>query len=142
MLNDCATYHVGLKVLLRKENTVLILRDAQTGHADLPGGRINISEEHLGLHEIIDREIQEELGKELRYTLGKPLIQFRRIVLERDLRIFITVYEGLYTTGTIILSSEFTSYEWVNPKKVKFSEKDWGTKEQYEAMNTLFTLLS
>lgn len=137
MVNDCAMYQVGLKVLLRKENTVLILRDAQTGHADLPGGRINVSEEHLPLHEIIDREMREELGKEAKYTLGKPLTQFRRSNLEGDILVFITIYDGLYISGDIILSDEHSTYGWEDPKEVVFTEEDWGSKEEYETMNTL-----
>lgn len=137
MTNNCATYQVGLKVLLRKGNTVLILRDAQTGHADLPGGRINVSEEHLPLDGIVDREVKEELGKEVKYTLGKPLIQFRRFNLERDTRVFITIYDGLYTSGDILLSHEHATYDWIDPKEALFTEEDWGSREEYETMNTL-----
>lgn len=137
MQNDYATYQVGLKILLQKEGKVLILRDKRTGYADLPGGRINISEQDTPLHEILDREIREELGESVQYKLGNPIVQFRRFNIERNTRVFITVYEGQFLSGEIKLSDEHGSYEWVDPKETTFTEADWGNREEFEAMNTV-----
>lgn len=138
MQNDCAIYQVGLKILLRNGTEVLILRDAQTGYIDLPGGRINILEKDTPIAEILQREIQEELGKSMKYSLGKPVFQFRRFIPGRDVGIFITVYEGSYVSGDIVLSDEHAAFEWVNPKILKITDKDFGSREEFTSMNNYF----
>ncbi len=73
-----ATYQVGLKILLKKEDKFLFLIDSSTGFLDLPGGRIDEIEHETQLTEIIAREVNEELGENIKYKLGKPIFQFRR----------------------------------------------------------------
>src|SRR6185369_10316444 len=104
MSTEYGLYHIGLKALIRKEDTLLLLRDKQTGHLDLPGGRINADEFEVPLVEILAREIQEELGTAIAYTIEKPLVQYRRYNMKHDMRVFITVYDVRYVSGDIILS--------------------------------------
>lgn len=133
-----ATYHVGLKVLLRKENEFLFLTDAIGKHLDLPGGRIDDVEHNLPLTEVIAREVEEELGEEIKYKLGKPVFQFRRHFESKGLHIFLTVYEAEYLSGEIRLSDEHNNYQWINPRKVDLKEKDFFHKEEYLAFKAYF----
>jgi len=66
-----ATYHVGLKILLKREDEFLFLTNNIGKRFDFPGGRINDIEYDIPLIKIIEREVREELGEKVRYKLGK-----------------------------------------------------------------------
>jgi 8-oxo-dGTP pyrophosphatase MutT (NUDIX family) len=138
MNGELATYQVGLKLLLEKEGMVLLLRDRQTGHLDLPGGRINADEYEISITEALDREVREELGNDIQYTLDKPLFQFRRFNVEKSSRVFITVYGGEYISGDILLSDEHSAFEWIYPAKKLFTFEDFGNQEETSAMVSYF----
>ncbi|MFA5013718.1 MAG: NUDIX hydrolase [Candidatus Paceibacterota bacterium] len=136
-----ATYNVAMKILLKKGNKVLLLKYFSDGLTDLPGGRIDNNEYDLPIEKIIKREVQEELGKNLKYKLGKPAFQFRRYFKKTGHRIFITVYEAKYISGNIKLSREHNDYEWVDPKKVRATQKSFTGKEEYLAFKNYFKTL-
>jgi 8-oxo-dGTP pyrophosphatase MutT (NUDIX family) len=104
MKREYAKYHVGLKIILRKGNEFLLLTDAKSGLFDLPGGRIDDVEHKLPLAEILAREIREEIGKEVKYKLNKPVFQFRVFIDSLNIHNFLTVYEAEYLSGDIQLS--------------------------------------
>lgn len=133
-----ALYHVGLKIMLNKNGRFLFLNDADGGHFDWPGGRINISEKYTPLEDIIKREVGEELGEDIKYKLGKPLFQYRRHLENRNLHILVTVYEATYLSGEINLSSEHSKYQWVDPKDFQFTEKDFFHHEEFLAFQKYF----
>jgi len=89
-------YHVALKILLRKGNKFLFLRESLRKRWDLPGGRIDRNEGKTPFEKIIEREVQEEL------------------------------------------SSEHTSYHWIEPGKIRLKEKDFLSKEEYLAFKNYF----
>ncbi len=142
MQNEHGIYQVGLKALLRKEEKVLLLRDATTGRFDLPGGRIASTEFGIPLEEILAREIREELGEAMVYVLGSPLFQYRRHNMEHDMPVFITVYDATLVSGGIVLSDEHSSYEWVDPRGVVFKESDFGNASEHVAMQKAFDIFS
>ena len=128
-----ATYHVGLKILLKKGDKFLFLTDTVSKHFDLPGGRIDDVEHTTPLTEVIAREVSEELGEEVKYKLGKPVFQFRRHFESKGLHIFLTVYEAEYLSGEIKLSVEHSNLQWINPRKIDLKEEDFFHKEEYLA---------
>lgn len=133
-----AVFEVNLKVLLRKNGKILLLRYDNDKWTDLPGGRIDQKEICLPLEKIIDREMREELGPAVKYQLGKPLFQYRKYHVARKVYFFITVYEAKYLDGEIKLSSEHTSYQWVDEKAYKSKSKDFSDKEEYRAFREYF----
>lgn len=141
-----ASYHIGLKILLSRGSTslttgdreLLFLTAAPNGRIDLPGGRIDESEHYILLEEILKREVREELGSAVKYTLGKPLFQFRRHFEDKGFRIFITVYGAEFLSGDIQLSSEHAKYEWVNLEDLTFEEKDFFHREEFLAFKRYF----
>lgn len=137
-MNNYAVYHVALKILLKKGDEFLFLTDATGKHLDLPGGRIDDIEHTISLTEIIAREVSEELGEEIKYRLGKPIFQFRRHFENKNLHVFIAVYEAEYLSGEIKLSPEHSDYQWVNPKEVDLKEKDFFSEEECLAFNNYF----
>lgn len=76
MKKEHALYQVALKVILKKESKILLLRD-KNGNIDFPGGRIDNTEHHKSLETIIARKVKEEIGNAV-YFLGPPAFQTQR----------------------------------------------------------------
>ncbi len=129
MKRDYGIFYVGLKVLLRKGGDLLLLR-TDDGYIDLPGGRIDNVEYRAPLQKIIAREIREELGP-VRYKLGEPMFHFRRYAKRRGMHVFLAVYEGDYISGSIRLSQEHSSYQWIKAGTFPFTRRDFTTEETY-----------
>jgi 8-oxo-dGTP pyrophosphatase MutT (NUDIX family) len=139
MKRDYAMYQVALKLLLKRGNLILFLKTADDGMEDLPGGRIDNVESKVPLEKILAREVREELGPHVKYKLGKPLFQFRRLIPSRNLYNFLTVYEGTYVSGKIKLSPEHSGYEWINPKTYRLQRKNFfNNQEEYNAFKKYF----
>jgi len=141
MKSDYEIFYVSLKILLRKENKILVLIDAVDDCYDFPGGRIDNVEADVPLEKILDREVKEELGPDLKYKLGKPIIQYRSHNEERNIFVFVTVYEAFYISGEPKLSSEHTSYEWVDPRSWKPEKDKFKNEEQFQALQRYFQTL-
>ena len=133
MRRNYVRYQVALKLLLWRGRKVLFLKLAGDRRWDLPGGRIDQGEERVPLRNILAREVREELGPSLRYQLREPLFQFRRRSRSLGVYNFLTAYEGHYRSGKIRLSSEHESYQWLDPRRHKFSRKDFFNREEYLA---------
>jgi 8-oxo-dGTP pyrophosphatase MutT (NUDIX family) len=132
------TYFVAVKVFLKKDGRLLILKD-NFGVWDLPGGRIKKDEFETSLNQIIKRKMSEELGKDIRYSIGNPVVFMRHERVEHALgnpvvRIFAIGYEGNLESGKIKLSERHTELLWVDPTNFKpeeYFEGGWlkGVKE-------------
>jgi ADP-ribose pyrophosphatase YjhB (NUDIX family) len=99
------TYFVAVKVFLVRERDgkLLIMRD-NFGDWDLPGGRIKKDEFETPLAEVIKRKMSEELGDDIRYTIGAPVVFMRHERQEAapgnpTVRIFAIGYEGTLLDG-------------------------------------------
>lgn len=96
----------------------MILKD-NFGDWDLPGGRIKRDEFDVPLEQVIKRKISEELGNEIQYTLGKPVVFMRHQRVEHStgnlVRIFAIGYGAILKGGTINLSERHTEMLWVDP---------------------------
>ena len=64
-------FEVSLKAAIVHERRLLLLKEADTGYWELPGGRIDVGEERLAHDAILAREIREELGGDVRLSSGK-----------------------------------------------------------------------
>ncbi len=110
-------YFVAVKLLLRDGNKLLITHDIY-GDWDLPGGRIRVGEFDKSLESVIERKVKEELGAEVEYKLGKPVVFFRVERIEQSLgekvRIFAIGYEAEYSGGQITLGEHHDELEWVD----------------------------
>lgn len=142
MTKNYATYWVAFKMLLEKDGKFLFLTvaDKILGFSllDLPGGRADENEGVVPIKKILEREVREELGNNIKYKIGEPIFQYRRYNPIKTIYNLITVYEGKYISGSIKLSFEHTKYQWLDPKKYKFKEKEFYTKEEYKAFKNYF----
>lgn len=134
-------YFVAVKIFLEKDGRFLILKDS-FGEWDLPGGRIKIDEFETPLDQIIKRKMSEELGSDINYKVGKPIVFMRHERIEQSpgnptVRIFAVGYEGILEGGEIKLSERHTEMIWVNPKDFqpeKYFKGGWlkGVQEYLE----------
>lgn len=136
MRRDYGVFHVSLKLLLRRGDEVLILRD-DNGLYDLPGGRIDNVEFKVPLDKVIAREVREELGP-VRYKMGKAVFQYRAYHEPREIYIFATVYDATYLSGAIRLSDEHSSYQWIKPADFRFARKDFPDVDVWRAYQEYF----
>lgn len=138
-MKNYAEYHVAFKLLLKKGDEYLFLKWPNfPTRLDLPGGRIDNGEEEAGFKEIITREIREELGQHVGFSIGGPLFQFRRIFPKHGLKIFLTVYDGDFKGGEIILSEEHNELLWLNPHTDPLREDQFFNREEFDAFKKYF----
>lgn len=137
-------YFVAVKVFLEKDGKLLILKD-NFGDWDLPGGRIKKDEFDIPLDQVIRRKMSEELGDNVKYNIGKPIIFMRHERVEQSegnptVRIFAVGYEGVLQDGEIKLSERHPEMLWVNPKDFepeKYFVRGWlkGVREYLNIRN-------
>lgn len=116
-------YFVAVKVFLERDGKLFIFKD-RYGEWDLPGGRIRKNEFHTPLEEVLQRKISEELGDNIKYAIGKPIVFMRHERREASLgnplvRIFAIGYLATLLSGEIHLSDQHTEMQWVDPKNFK-----------------------
>lgn len=115
-------YFVAVKILLRDKDNLLITHDV-FGSWDIPGGRIKPDEFEIPLDEIVTRKMREELGSDVKYELGKPVMFFRHERVEKStnepVRIFAVGYEAKYLGGDVQLGENHDKHEWVDTKQFK-----------------------
>lgn len=109
---------VGTKTLIVHEGKVLILREAaydegtNTGKWDVPGGRIEPEEK---LHEGLVREVREECG--LSIIPGDVLGVYETFptIKGEPCHIVRVYYASTALTTDVVLSSDHSEYEWIDP---------------------------
>jgi len=122
-MNGKDLYFVAVKVFMEKDEKLLIMKD-NFGIWDLPGGRIKPDEFETGMEDIVNRKMKEELGENIEYEIGKPVVFMRHERVEHaegnpTVRIFAVGYEGKLLSGEIKLSPRHTELLWVDPKDFK-----------------------
>jgi len=133
-----AVFNVSFKLILRKNNKILVLTESATGFLDFPGGRIEKNEIKMPLKDLFKREIAEELGKNVKYEILGPVIQYRRYNKYTKMSALITAYEAKYLSGKIKLSNEHNKYEWVDPKTYSLKDKKINNEEERLAFENYF----
>lgn len=138
---EYANFNISLKLILCKGDRILILTETKNGCLDFPGGRIEKNEKDMPLKDLFKREIEEELGKDVKYEILDPVIQYRRHKDSIVTPVLVTVYEANYLSGEIKLSSEHNHYEWVDPKTYNLKDKKFQNEEKRLAFENYFQKL-
>ena len=138
------TYFVAVKIFFVRDWKLLILKD-NFGDWDLPGGRIKKDEFDMSLDQVTKRKMSEELGENVQYTIGKPVVFMRHERVEQSegnptVRIFAVGFEGTLDRGEIKLSKRHTEKLWVDLENFKPEEYfmgGWlkGVREYLEVRN-------
>jgi len=112
-------FQVSLKILLRNSKGEFLILGSpgikkynpKTPY-DLPGGRINDNEVGMDLHQLVRREIKEELGSKVRYKLRKDPVSIYQYRLNNERCIFYVLFEAEYLGGKIEISDEHYCFDW------------------------------
>lgn len=111
---------VGTKSLIVHEGRVLILREAaydegtNTGKWDVPGGRIEPEEK---LHEGLVREVREECGLTIEPGDVLGVYETFPTIKDEPCHIVRVYYRSLALTTDVVLSSDHSEYEWIDPSQ-------------------------
>ena len=121
--NEKDLYFVAVKVFLEKDGKFLILKDG-FDEWDIPGGRIKRDEFETPLEKVIVRKISEELGTNITYKLGKPIVFMRHERVEKapgnpTVRIFAIGYQATLENGEVEMTSHHTDMRWVDIRDFK-----------------------
>lgn len=114
-------YYVAVKLFLEKDGKFFVFKD-KWGAWDLPGGRIRKHEFDTPLEDVIERKMDEEVGPQVKYQIGKPIVMMRHQRVEQldgesdnpTIRIFAVGYEAELLEGEPRLGDHHIEMKWVN----------------------------
>jgi len=113
------TFYVGVKGLIVKEKSVLILKRERENNSyawDIPGGRIDGEE---SVEQALQRELREELGDIKKITSEKLLHVFRMPFCFPDGHgLFLVYFKVSADIAEITLSEEHIGYLWLEKEIV------------------------
>ena len=137
-------YYVAVKLFLNKNGKLFIFKD-QWGDWDLPGGRIRKHEFDVPLQDVIKRKMKEEVGEQVLYNLGDPVVMMRHERMEQmtgddtnpTIRIFAVGYEAELIEGEPQPGDHHVEMKWVDIETfepAKFFAGGWlkGVEEYLE----------
>jgi ADP-ribose pyrophosphatase YjhB (NUDIX family) len=141
-MNDKDLYFVAVKVFLEKDGKFVIFKDG-FGQWDLPGGRLKPDEFDTPLEDVVHRKMREELGGDLTYTLGKPIVFMRHQRVENApgnpvVKIFAVGFQANLDAGKLKLGSHHTEILWVDPNN--FRPEDYFTGGWLKGVQEYITL--
>lgn len=125
MTENRESYQVSLKIFINNsEGETLVLASVDhgtfAGYYDFPGGRIDKQEFAIPLLDILNREIEEEVGLKGVIINPNPVAVSRHLILSkftiekvRDIPVFYVFYEGQYVTGEPTVSDEHKGVQWL-----------------------------
>lgn len=115
-------FEVSLKAFILREGRVLLVKEADTGFWELPGGRIDVGEEAMASADILAREITEELGAAFRIRPRAETTSLTRRRPTDGVWQFLWVRACDHVSGVPALSGEHAAFAWTTPE-------DWARLE-------------
>ncbi|MAQ59471.1 hypothetical protein CL638_02050 [bacterium] len=114
-------YYVAVKLFLEKDDKLFVFKDKWNAW-DLPGGRIRIHEFETPLEDVIKRKMDEEIGSDVKYELGNPVVMMRHERVEQmdgegenpRIRIFAVGYKAKLLEGEPNLGDHHVEKKWVD----------------------------
>ena len=118
--------YIGTKAIICDGDKILITQEPLTfiggGKWELPGGKLSEGEEHTPLEESLRREIEEELGKNIRVKIENVVDIVRRPWNKPGAQanlVFLATFRCTYISGDITLSDENHAFAWVTKDELK-----------------------
>lgn len=109
------TFEVSLKAFIVRDGRALLVREADSGFWELPGGRIDVGEEWDGQDRILAREIAEELGAAFRVEATDVAVTWTRRRPSDGVFQFIVGRVCHHAEGEPVLSAEHDALAWLGP---------------------------
>ncbi len=117
-------YQVSLKAIIRDPHGRILGLNGKIGglfegYYDIPGGRIDESEFRTPFFEIIQREVQEELGPELRFSLNATPAALGRHESRDGFKVLYVFFEGIVEDPNVAMeiSHEHVGWAWLDLSK-------------------------
>lgn len=110
-------FEVSLKAFIMRDTRVLLVREADTGYWELPGGRIDVGEEWEPHDAILAREIAEELGAAFQIDIGTKTVTWTRRRPSDGVFQFIVARACRHIAGEPLLSDEHNQLAWLAPNE-------------------------
>jgi len=114
-------YQVSVKAIIRREDGRVLGLNGRVGGAfegfyDIPGGRIEESEFAVPFHVVIQREVAEELGPNIRFRLSDAPVAVGRHQSKQGQRVLYVFFEGVIDTADVALevSHEHVGWAWLD----------------------------
>lgn len=117
MARTVQRFEVSLKAFVLKGEEALFLRERDTGYWELPGGRIDVGEEHLAHAEILAREITEELGPGMKIEFSDAAVSWTRAHPDGGPWVFLLARVGHLIEGEPDLSPEHDGKIWATRER-------------------------
>ena len=115
MIRSIQDFHVGIKAFIFNGDRLLKVKGNYPDlHWELPGRRVDVGEELLPADDILHREISEELGPELKYSIGRPVATWSRLLPKSTKYVYLIGFICKFINGEIKLSGEHSEYRWVD----------------------------
>jgi 8-oxo-dGTP pyrophosphatase MutT (NUDIX family) len=112
------TFEVSLKAFIVRDGRVLLVREADSGFWELPGGRIDVGEEWDAHDRILAREIAEELGAAFRVETSDNAVTWTRRRPSDGMFQFIVGRICRHAGGEPVLSAEHDALAWLGPHEL------------------------
>jgi len=138
-----ALYQVTVKLQLMEGDKLLALKTPD-GLIDFPGGRIDDTEQRLAMEDALAREIQEELGADLRYRItDTAFVAYRSYDWSGETKHILAVhYRAEYVSGAIELSDEHEQFAWVDPASLFSEGQRFCSQDEYEHFRAYYSALA
>ena len=111
-------YLVGLKAFISKEEELLIIQSNPRGVYrskvwGLPGGKVNEEELHLPFQVTLQREIHEELGRDIKVEIHDFFHAWKYIIPNKKSIVLLGLH-CTYHSGEVVLDQqEYCEYAWL-----------------------------
>jgi 8-oxo-dGTP pyrophosphatase MutT (NUDIX family) len=125
------TFEVSLKAFVVRDGRALLVREADSGFWELPGGRIDVGEEWEAHDRILAREIAEELGPTFRLDITDLAVTWTRRRPSDGVFQFIVGRICRHAGGEPVLSGEHDALAWLDPGEL--SSLTFPTESGYAA---------
>lgn len=135
-----ALYQISLKAHLRRDDGKYLTLIDPDGLYDFPGGRIDQSEQTSDPRHVLQREISEELGDAIDYSVGHTMCTSVRTfaVPSGQIHVFVVHHHGRYIAGEPLLSSEHARYEWLTPEEILSRPDRFVDESEYRALKEYY----
>jgi 8-oxo-dGTP pyrophosphatase MutT (NUDIX family) len=125
------TFEVSLKAFIVRDGRALLVREADSGFWELPGGRIDVGEEWEAHDRILAREIAEELGPAFLVKTSDAAVTWTRRRPSDGVFQFIVGRICHHAGGEPVLSAEHDALAWLGPDEL--SSLTFPTESGYAA---------
>lgn len=140
ILKKFAQFEVTLKAQVWHNDKILLLITPD-GYYDFPGGRIGPDEVTLSHFKVMDRELQEEIGSDVQYSVGDfAFVARRHYTYDGTSRNVIALhFDVTYLGGKVSLSDEHCHWDWHDPFALLNNPDKFQSTDEYEEFSKYLT---